>query len=152
MLKYQFYDFSPFFYSFFFFSKTFETKMEVSLESINGRCAILGVKLCINDPDHARLLGEEIVNISQTWRKLCQTIFIIVLKQRCPLIDLVSVSVKSSGAAVTLCQINSHDKPCRQLACMHVYRMNSTLAHRNTGNFLFKMIYLQHVFMLGFVF
>lgn len=57
MLKYQFYDFSPFFYSFFFFSKTFETKMEVSLESINGRCAILGVKLCINDPDHARLLG-----------------------------------------------------------------------------------------------
>lgn len=57
MLKYQFYDFSPFFYSFFFFSKTFETKMEVSLESINGRCAIFGVKLCINDPDHARLLG-----------------------------------------------------------------------------------------------
>lgn len=31
--------------------------MEVSLESINGRCAILGAKLCINDPDHARLLG-----------------------------------------------------------------------------------------------
>lgn len=57
MLKYLFYDFSPFFYSFFFFSKTFETKKEVSLESINGRCAILGVKLCINDPDHARLLG-----------------------------------------------------------------------------------------------
>lgn len=82
-------------------------------------------------------LQEEIVNISQTWRKLCQTIFIIVLKQRCPLIDLVSVSVKSSGAAVTLCQINSHDKPCRQLACMHVYRMYSTLAHRNTGDFLF---------------
>lgn len=97
-------------------------------------------------------LQEEIVNISQTWRKLCQTIFIIVLKQRWPLIDLVSVSVKSSGAAVTICQINSHDKPCRQLACMHVYRMYSTLAHRNTGNFLFKMIYLQHVFMLGFVF